>query len=205
MPSADEIDDAIMAAVSKHWRKVAMVIVTVSGKGPGQADRSEYDDIAARIEALIQQGKLQCQGNPKRWRRSEVRLPQEGPDRRHYVATVAVAFPALKAEGPNEYDLYEMDVLFESDNPEQALKDAIAISKKSPTWRGHEVDFGNPPVFHAIKGIQPRYPHHTLPGWHDPQEWFPVHVATINQEALETLKTGGEIEFWYGFAHVDGQ
>jgi Protein of unknown function len=117
MPSAAEIDDAIMAAVSKHWRKVAMVIVTASGKGLGQADRSEYDDIAARIEALIQQGKLQCQGNPKRWRRSEVRLPKEGPDRRHYVATVAVVFPALKAEGPDKYDLYEMDVLFESGSP----------------------------------------------------------------------------------------
>src|SRR5581483_10118890 len=162
MPSAAEIDKAIMAAVSKHWRKVALIIVTVSGKGLGEADRSEYDAIAARIEALIEQGKLQCQGNPKWWRRSEVRLPQEGPDRRHYVATVAVAFPALEPEEADEFDLYEMDILFKADSVEQALKDAIAISKKSPTWRGLEIDLGNPPVLHAIKGIQRRYPRHTL-------------------------------------------
>jgi hypothetical protein len=205
MQSAPEIDDAILSAVSDRWQKVAMVIVTVSGKGLGEADRSEYDDIAARIEALIEQGKLQCQGNPKWWRRSEVRLPQEGPDRRHYVATVAVVFPAPEPEGPDEFNLYEMDILFESDSREQALKDAIAFSKKSPTWRGLEIDFESPPVFHAVKDIQPRYPLHRLPSWHDPQEWFPVHIATIDREALGTLRAGDGIEFWYGLAHVEGQ
>jgi len=203
MPSPAEIDEAILSVVTDRWQKVAMVLVRVLGGRHLEADRSEYDSIAARIEALIEQGKLQCEGNPKRWRHSEVRLPHEGPERRHYVATVAIVFPSLEPEGPDEFDLYEMDILFESDSLEQALKDAVTISKKSATWTGME--YPERSVLHAVKYIQPAYPRYRLPSWHSPQEWFPVAVAKIDREALEALRAGDEIELWYGFAHVDGR
>ncbi|HSQ20126.1 MAG TPA: DUF3658 domain-containing protein [Blastocatellia bacterium] len=161
MPSPAEIDGAILTAVRKHWRKVAMVNGDVLTQMREAGNEVDAETIAARIEALIEEGKLQCQGNPKRWRHSEVRLPHEGPERRHYVATVAIAFPSLEPEGPDEFDLYEMDILFESDSPEQALKDAIAISKQSPTWRG--LEYPELAVLHAVRYIRPRYP---LPSWH---------------------------------------
>ncbi|HSQ20131.1 MAG TPA: DUF3658 domain-containing protein [Blastocatellia bacterium] len=203
MPSPAEIDEAVMAAVRKHWLKVARVNGDVLTRMRESGIEVDAEAIAARIEALIEEGNLQCQGNPKRWRHSEVRLPHEGPERLHYVATVAVAFPALFPEGPDEFDLYEMDILFESDSPEQALKDAIAISKKSPTWRG--LEYPEPAALHAVRYIRPRYPRYTLPSWHDPQEWFHVRVAKIDRESLEALRAGDDIELGYGFVHVDGQ
>jgi len=203
MLSPAEIDEAIMAAVNKRWSKVAAVIGDVLTRMLRSGKEVDADAIAARLEALIEQGKLQCEGNPKRWRHSEVRLPHVGPERRHYVATVAIVFPSFEPEGPHEFDLYEMDVLFESDSAEQALKDAIAISKQSSTWR--VMEYPEQAVLHAVKCIQPRYPRYRLPSWNSPQEWSPVGIAKIDREDLEAFRTGDAIEFWYGFLHVDGQ
>jgi hypothetical protein len=202
MPSPTEIDEAIMAAVTSCWMKVARINGDVLTEMQRTGIEISAEAVAERIEALIEQGKLQCQGNPKRWRHSEVRLPYEGPELRHYVATVAIAFPSLEPEGPDEFDLYEMDVLFESYDPKQVLQSAIEISKKSPTWRG--LEYPEPAVLHAVKALQNRYPRYRLPSWHNPQEWFPVLVAKITREAVEELRSGGDIEFRYGFAHVDG-
>ena len=55
-----------------------MVIVSALGKRQREAVESEYQAIADRIEALIEQGKLQCQGDPKFWRYSEVRRAEDG-------------------------------------------------------------------------------------------------------------------------------
>lgn len=202
MPSPSEIDEVIMAAVEKRWLKVAMVVVNVMTEMERAGIEIDAEVIGARIEALIGQGKLQCQGDPKRWRHSEVRLPHLGRELRHYVATVAIVFPSLEPEGSNEFDLYEMDILFESDSPEQALKDAIAISKRSPTWR--DLEYPEPAVLHAVRSIQPEYPSNRLPSWDDPQEWFPVSVAKIDRKAVEQLRAGGDIKLRYDFVYVDG-
>lgn len=203
MPPSNEIDEAILSVVTSRWQKVAMVIAKASELRRDKAAESDDQDIAARIESLIDAGKLQCQGDPKHWRRSEVRLPREAPERLYYVATVAIVFPALEPEGPDKFDLYEMDILLESDSRAQAVKDAIAISKASPALR--KFDHVEPPVLHAVRKIQHEYPQNTLSSWRNPQGWFPVHVAKIDQKALEALKTGDGIQLWYGFVHVDGQ
>ena len=117
MPSSAEIDQAILAAVKNRWLKVAAINGDVLTQMLQDGIEVDAEAIAACIEALIEQGRLQCRGNPKRWRHSEVRLPQKGPDRRHYVATTAIVFPALEPEMPDEFDLYQMDILFESDSP----------------------------------------------------------------------------------------
>ena len=75
MSSQAEIDEAILSVVTTRWQKVSMVIVRALGKRHHQAHDSVYQEIGARIEALIAEGKVQCQGNPKRWRHSEVRIP----------------------------------------------------------------------------------------------------------------------------------
>ena len=82
---ADEIDDALLAVVGKHWRKVAMVIVKAAAKlgwaidsGRGWAfDSDERDEdlnrIAERLAALVATGHLEAQGALSLWRHSEVR------------------------------------------------------------------------------------------------------------------------------------
>ena len=68
------IDEAIVAVLSEadgHWRKVAMVVGRI-----GMKFGSEYHEPAARrIEALVQEGRLDAQGDLKKWRFSEIRLP----------------------------------------------------------------------------------------------------------------------------------
>ncbi len=71
------IDRAILAAAQAFWRKVALVIVTAA-KTDGirvPEDEEGYKIIASRIEALVQEGRLAAQGDLKKWRHSEVRIP----------------------------------------------------------------------------------------------------------------------------------
>ena len=71
------IDEAILAAAQPSWRKVAMIVATVAkAEGIVVADDEEgHRVIADRIEALVREGHLTGQGQLKRWRHSEVRLP----------------------------------------------------------------------------------------------------------------------------------
>ena len=77
MPPSHEIDEAILSIVTSRWQKVAMVIAKALGTQLHKAAEPDYRDVAARIEFLIDEGKLQCQGDPRHWRCSEVRLPRK--------------------------------------------------------------------------------------------------------------------------------
>ncbi len=71
------IDQAILAAAKPTWLKVAMVIVTAA-KAVGMdvpEEEEGYKVISSRIEALVHEGRLAAQGDLRRWRHSEVRLP----------------------------------------------------------------------------------------------------------------------------------
>ena len=73
MPSAAEVDQAIMLAAKDRWLKVARIVAEV---GHSDAEGStEYAFIADRIAALVKAGELEAQGNLSNWRHSEVRLP----------------------------------------------------------------------------------------------------------------------------------
>jgi len=76
MPSTAEIDKAILSVASARWQKVAMIIVRALGERQQEATSPDYQAVADGIEALIEQGKLQCQGDPKLSRHSEVRITQ---------------------------------------------------------------------------------------------------------------------------------
>ena len=75
--STSRIDAAILAAAQKSWRKVAMIVAkTSSAQDTGVPDDEEgHRVIASRIETLVQDGRLVAQGDLKKWRHSEVRLP----------------------------------------------------------------------------------------------------------------------------------
>ena len=55
-----------------------MVISKVSEAIANDETKEEegYNLIAARIEALVSNGRLEAQGNIKRWRHSEIRMPK---------------------------------------------------------------------------------------------------------------------------------
>jgi len=67
----EDIDSLILAHAQPRWQKVAMVIANV-----GQPTGIEYEIIAARIGALVADGKLDSAGNTEQWRHSEIRLKQ---------------------------------------------------------------------------------------------------------------------------------
>lgn len=75
MVKIDRIDDEIRVAVGDRWTKVAMVIVravrTLHGRLPDGDAR--YNEIAQRVEALVNTGQLAARGNVKDWRHSEIR------------------------------------------------------------------------------------------------------------------------------------
>ena len=60
---------------------VAMALVKASdAMGLGLPDEDEaYEMIAARVEALVRDGRLEAQGNTKNWRASEVCLAHASP------------------------------------------------------------------------------------------------------------------------------
>ena len=71
--SHHDLDRLILAAARTQWSKVAMII----GRVWLECGRDAVTDvaIAARIRDLVEDGKLQAQGNLARWRHSEVKLP----------------------------------------------------------------------------------------------------------------------------------
>jgi Protein of unknown function len=75
-PTSDQdIDALILSTVVRQWRKVALIVGKVhTACRNNAADINEYD-VADRIRALVNQGKLEAQGNLYLWRYSEVRLP----------------------------------------------------------------------------------------------------------------------------------
>jgi len=78
--SDSEIDEAVLSFLSSakgHWRKVASVIARSSDAVKSALPEGEagHELIAERIEALVSEGRLNVQGDIKKWRHSEVRLP----------------------------------------------------------------------------------------------------------------------------------
>ncbi len=75
--SNPRIEQAILSIARPTWQKVAMVILKaaeIEGVDVPEGEKG-YELIASCIEALVQEGRLAAQGDLKRWRHSEVRLP----------------------------------------------------------------------------------------------------------------------------------
>jgi hypothetical protein len=70
------IDSVILSGAGEHWTKVAMVIVRVADAMSRELPSGDqvYEVISRRIDALVQDGRLDAQGDTKHWRFSEVRL-----------------------------------------------------------------------------------------------------------------------------------
>ena len=73
--SQQRIDEFILASARQRWLKVARIILDVLNACKRGKIDIRVDDITKRVCALVEQGKLEAQGNLYRPRHSEVRLP----------------------------------------------------------------------------------------------------------------------------------
>ena len=69
------LDAVILSCANEEWRKVAMLIAQTTDAARLQGIAAPAQAIAARIYALAANHRLEVQGNIRRWRASEVRLP----------------------------------------------------------------------------------------------------------------------------------
>jgi uncharacterized protein DUF3658 len=71
-PSKADIEKEILRACAPKWLKVARIIGSVLK----EYENITENEIGAIIEEMAASSRLESQGNLKRWRFSEVRLPQ---------------------------------------------------------------------------------------------------------------------------------
>ncbi len=75
--TAENLDALILEAASAHFTKVAVIIAKTYDAFEAQGQDVTKDfaaQVAERIYALVDAGKLQAQGNMRRWREGDVRL-----------------------------------------------------------------------------------------------------------------------------------
>jgi hypothetical protein len=70
--SDEELDARLLSHALTEWIKVAMLVALTMRTFEAWDD----DRLTARICTLVAEGKLEGAGNLRRWRFSEVRLPQ---------------------------------------------------------------------------------------------------------------------------------
>lgn len=71
--SSDPLDALILASADDEWCKVAVFIAKVMDAAKVQSVEASGQAIAARIYVLCAEGRLDQQGNIRRWRNSSVR------------------------------------------------------------------------------------------------------------------------------------
>jgi len=72
------IDDAITKATQPPWLKVARVVSDAMKAGGYVGDEPDFELHVRRVIVLVESGALEAQGNLRRPRFSEVRLPTIG-------------------------------------------------------------------------------------------------------------------------------
>lgn len=70
-----EIDEALLDAAGKNWRKVAMVVAVSMQNLPNRVEGIPDVFYSQRVARLVEQGYLISQGNLKSMRFSEVKVP----------------------------------------------------------------------------------------------------------------------------------
>jgi hypothetical protein len=68
------LDEAILSALHRDWRKTAFIIVKTVDALNGRGIELDFEVIGARIRELAERGQIDSQGTVSMWRHSEVRL-----------------------------------------------------------------------------------------------------------------------------------
>jgi hypothetical protein len=78
-----QIDEAILGNVTNNWRKVAMVVGMTMQQNAFQVKGIPDVFYAQRVILLVEKGAIEAEGNLRRMRRSEIRLPQSNAETDH--------------------------------------------------------------------------------------------------------------------------
>ena len=73
MPTSDALDELIFSLVHTRWQKLAMIIAKALSRVDEHSSVND-DAIARRIVELVEEGRLEGQGDLSKWRNSEVRV-----------------------------------------------------------------------------------------------------------------------------------
>jgi hypothetical protein len=73
-PSEAKLDQTILSVSLASWQKVAMILGKSFRQLEDEGVRTRFEDLAARLEALVSVGRLESQGDLSEWRHSEVRI-----------------------------------------------------------------------------------------------------------------------------------
>ncbi len=73
----EDLDALIISMMSNDWQKTSMVISKVFEDPAFKDDENLAQKVAQRIYIMVDSGKLESLGNMRRWRSSDVRLPQK--------------------------------------------------------------------------------------------------------------------------------
>ncbi len=71
----ENLDPLVMAAANEEWNNVTSVISGVFDQPDFDKNAHSAQDIAERIYILVDSGKLDVQGNMRRWREGLIKLP----------------------------------------------------------------------------------------------------------------------------------
>lgn len=75
----EKTDALILEACSGHFTKIAVIIAKVYDDFEGEGlelTETLAKEIAERVYILVDHGRLECNGNMRRWRESDVKLIQ---------------------------------------------------------------------------------------------------------------------------------
>jgi Protein of unknown function len=72
-PPDPRLDDVIVSCATAEWCKVAILIARATDAARAAAIDTTAQAIAARVYALVEDKRLEGQGNVRRWRAGEVR------------------------------------------------------------------------------------------------------------------------------------
>jgi hypothetical protein len=76
--SEAQVDQIILSVVARHWHKMARIIWDAVRQGQKSGLSVTDEMFAARVQVLVEAGRLERQGDIRKWRHSEVRLKAEG-------------------------------------------------------------------------------------------------------------------------------
>jgi Protein of unknown function len=71
----EDVDSMVLSFAQFQWRKVARIMSQVVNECSRRGGDADLHRIAERICALVEDGRLEAQGDLSMWRHSEVRLP----------------------------------------------------------------------------------------------------------------------------------
>ena len=128
-----ELDRQIMASVTSTWQEVAMVIGSIVSALPDAV----ANNVAVRIEKLVDLGRLELSGDLRNWRASEIRIRHSSastePSRRRLSVVKSAVPPAdvARTDLLSERILFPRETITAQSNDEQKkmLKARILLWK----------------------------------------------------------------------------